>query len=316
MRLYASEVTTRVVEVYDSGFRGILHSVFGRVLNLTADGHLVTIAGTSIGALPNGIAVELEAGWRFDVRHLQPGMGIEGDGAVLQVVGNDLQIALSRAMIVPARKQLTVPLLARAERLNRLKQAQILALRTPSDAGLAPLWRQRYGAGLTAGEDPSSALCAVARPPIAALVRGLVAGDVAAITAASSQLSGLGCGLTPSGDDLLTGIAGSMALLGAALGVEAELTLLLSGVVAGAQDRTNEIAWTYLDLAAQGEISSRLLSYISALSTGLPTDLEEATVSLFSVGATSGAELALGAATGAWVMLCRENGRVGDDSAG
>lgn len=306
MRLAATSVSSAVHHVCYHAFRGVVHSVFGRVLNLIADGRLIAVADSSLGFLPNGVAVSLDRGWRFDECGIKPGTCVAAAGNDFIAIGSDLQIWLADAKIVTARKRLSAPLLDPADRIMRLALARELALQSPCDVGLTPLWREWGGEAGPVMDGPSFELCAVARPHLTALVTGLISGRADVVHDASAGLVGLGPGLTPSGDDVLTGIAAVLALVGTTAGVEAELAPLRSGILAGAAGRTNEIAWTYLELATRGEIADRLFDYIAALTTLHAKDLAAATAGLFAVGASSGVELGLGAALGVWAITCRE----------
>jgi len=86
------------------------------------------------------------------------------------------------------------------------------------------------------------------------------------------------------------------------LALLSEPTTLLDAIVRTARGRTNIIAYTYLDAAAGGEVTDVLFRYISALAGAARGDLAAATHALFAVGGTSGAELALGALLGAWIV--------------
>lgn len=116
-------------------------------------------------------------------------------------------------------------------------------------------------------------------------------------------LVGLGTGLTPSGDDILTGyVAGLWCTVRrkpqrrAFLGAVANLVVRYS-------TRTNDIARTYLCLAARGQVSSRLVDLAAAICNG--SDAERvwaATEAAMQVGHTSGMETVRGLLLGlaAW----------------
>jgi len=299
------------MQVKAVGFRGQLHSVFGRVVNVLGDGQLVSIADAPIGDLPNGVQVQLDAGYGFRDAGLRPDMVIVGDGAHLIVDGGTLTVDLSHAAVIPARKVIEGRLLPWSERLANLRMAQERGMASASGAGLGPFWSGLDA--VMAADLPNllaafsaSSLCGAAAGPLCELVAGLRLGDIARAANAEERLVGLGIGLTPSCDDVLTGMMGAMAILGDALGLAEYLAPLLDATASAAKGHTHIIAWTYIQRAVRGEVSSALANYIIALSTGSAPDIEVATRNLFAVGGTSGMELALGAAIGVWLLVCEE----------
>jgi hypothetical protein len=109
--------------------------------------------------------------------------------------------------------------------------------------------------------------------------------------AALRDLVGLGTGLTPSGDDILTGfLAGLWCAVrgkperGAFLEAVAELVNLYAS-------RTNDIARTFLCLAARGQVSSRLVDLAATICEGAsPARVSAAAEGAMQVGHTSGME--------------------------
>ncbi len=290
-----------------NGFAGRLHSVFRRALNLVAAGPLITIADARLGELPNGLHVSLEPDFSFLGAALRPDMPIRGNGSRLEIAGSDLVIDLADATIFPAQRVVAGPLLPWGARLARLRAAQVAGARLASPQGLGPLWP--HVEALVSAETlrlepgPSDPLCRAAQPAVWALAGSLRGCDAQQARSAAEQLAGLGYGLTPSGDDLLTGFAGALALLGEHIPAGPSLAALVPAIVAAGRERTNIIAYTYLEAASRGEISSVLHRYLSALVTDAEPGIETATRNLFAVGGTSGMELALGALMGAWALV-------------
>ena len=152
--------------------------------------------------------------------------------------------------MISARKVIARRPLPCRERLANLRQAQERGLSWASGAGLGPFW-----SGLDAvmsGDLPKllagspSSLCGAAAGPLCELVAGLRSGDIPRSAHAEERLVGLGYGLTPSCDDMLTGIMGAMSILGDALGLAERLAPLLDAAASAAEGHTNIIAWTYL----------------------------------------------------------------------
>jgi len=128
---------------------------------------------------------------------------------------------------------------------------------------------------------------------------GAAAADNDAATTAATSLLGAGPGLTPSGDDVLTGfLAGA-----AAFGIDA--TALREAIAVLAPARTTALSTALLWHAARGECIDVLAGLAAAL-TSQPRGAEQAGLAvsrLLSVGHTSGAALALGLVTAAKTAL-------------
>ncbi len=176
----------------------------------------------------------------FSRAGLRPDMVILGDGAQLIVDVGTLAIDLSQAVVISARKVIARRPLPCRERLANLRQAQERGLSWASGAGLGPFW-----SGLDAvmsGDLPKllagspSSLCGAAAGPLCELVAGLRSGDIARSAHAEERLVGLGYGLTPSCDDMLTGIMGAMSILGDALGLAERLAPLLDAAALQPRD--------------------------------------------------------------------------------
>lgn len=153
------------------------------------------------------------------------------------------------------------------------------------------------------GGEPGSVEEAVvkwANVRVDALVGTLLSGDVrvSAYRTDAAALTGLGPGLTPTGDDLLVGLAAmSQRLVGGGL-VEARAAVAFSTALSGLPaDDTTPPAHRLLQNAARGLFPSVLASVVEMIGNpnADPESLQKLTVGLASVGAHSGADLLAGA---------------------
>lgn len=158
-------------------------------------------------------------------------------------------------------------------------------------------WRGPLPAGALAGEAVRAATAALA--PVAARSALHVAPFVTRLTAArgclarddlagvAGALGGVGPGLTPSGDDALAGVLLAGRLRGGSL---AEAALL--GVAEAV--RTTEISAAFLYWAARGQSLAPVHVLLAAADAGDVAAARAAGAELGAVGASSGADLALG----------------------
>jgi hypothetical protein len=267
------------------------------VLNLTADTLFVSIADQKVSGLPNGVFISLPGDAGFDIFQLESGMLGYGDGANLHFEESGLMITLSGAHVFQARKSIDVPLLPENERSKRFVHMRDIAGRIAPQVGAGVLWSlvdDLLKRRLADIPTPTPWLHST-QEGLICLMSGLRSADEEVIMQGVLKLIGLGVGLTPSGDDLLTGCVGALALWGEVNPTEAWITPLLHSILVTAEGKTNRIALNYLHQAARCEISDELSDFISCLLTDSHTDPQHAVEGLFSYGASSGSELGLGA---------------------
>lgn len=305
--LQARAVSSAAEPVMRSCFAGSLHSVFRHAANIVTGAGLWTIADVSLGCLPNAASVELTQGqWFSD--WLNPGMQVRGDGDRLEMRTAGLRIDLSHATTIEARRQLPGPLLTRANWMSNLEAALLTGQALAPDEGLAPLWHAVWDVmlGAPGGDERWSPLCKIGYRYLCEVVHGIRANDQSLVTSGAQHLAGLGLGLTPSGDDVLIGLAGAISVVLGRQAPDGFLDTALMNLERAVQGRTNDIARTSLQHAIRGEVSNVLGDYIISVATGPARSVDLASYALFRVGATSGAELALGSLLGLWLQweLC------------
>lgn len=163
------------------------------------------------------------------------------------------------------------------------------------DLGPARVWKsppldtiapvEQIGAALALSSLPEAApgLAGIgAELLVARLGQALASGAQAAVVAACAPLIGLGRGLTPAGDDLVTGALGVMALAGRPCPAPA-----LAG-------RTTALGATQVAHAAAGALIEPLHAVSAALLAGAPAPAE-ALARLLALGHSSGADMLAGA---------------------
>lgn len=122
-------------------------------------------------------------------------------------------------------------------------------------------------------------------------------GDFDAINYSLNRLIGLGVGLTPSGDDYLTGLILSQQL------VKKQNLMLLGDICSENREvksRTNDVSSQQLYFACIGRSKQRIISLINAIKDDGVTiqEFERQVFSVLSIGSTSGFDLLLGISDG------------------
>jgi hypothetical protein len=221
--MIATVVATPVIERLSAGeATGVVRGATERAAYLDLGGFVVALTAPGVPLMPNGIAVARTA---------------LGDGAVRAGPG---RIALAGDAVTwdagapPAWEP----------GLARFGPADAAALRARGAAIAATLGPWELGAGERGREG------------LDALGRALADRDADAAARAAERLLGLGGGLTPEGDDVLTATAAVVAAAGAAFGFAgAERERWLTALVpADTASRTTALSATLLALGAEGRI--------------------------------------------------------------
>lgn len=145
----------------------------------------------------------------------------------------------------------------------------------------------------------ADAAAALKSQQVAAFGRASARMDADEVARAALDLLGLGPGLTPLGDDLLTGAFGSWSAVAPALGRESWVGRVARHVRPALEAGTTRVAREYLACALNGELSEQLGDLVRAVALGAVADAEMAAQRLVKVGASSGFALVLGVVT-AW----------------
>jgi hypothetical protein len=146
---------------------------------------------------------------------------------------------------------------------------------------------------------------------LVALVRGLVAGEVrvAAFRPDAAGLTGLGPGLTPTGDDLLVGLAAMLRrLVGGGL-VEPRSAVAFETTLAGLPaEGTTPAARALLEAASRGAFPVVLADFVEAFggADSGPDRLRLFAERLAAIGAHSGSDLLAGALALATALVEQE----------
>jgi len=263
----------------DAGqFKARVLAVFDRACDLiTPDGDVVALVVPQVGDGPLNIVVNGTPGFFAGVGH---GAAVRLAGDRLQVDG--LWVDLKRAAVWEPRPDWE------ALRARRTAIGSCLPL-------LRALCRRHAPAGSLLGlltgslpdEPPARITLLAAQKATDALQKGW-AGDSQKLHEGVAGLAGLGIGLTPAGDDFLTG-----AMLWAWLDHPTP-ELFCRAVAIVAVPRTTTLSAALLKAAARGECSAAWHALLSALSMGQREGARDkiagAVHEILSRGATSGAD--------------------------
>ena len=127
------------------------------------------------------------------------------------------------------------------------------------------------------------------------LKQALVSNQAAQVTTALEPFLGLGEGLTPSGDDLATGLLLALNRWGKLLKPALEIEALDRSVVHMAYSRTTTLSANLIECATLGQADERLASALDGLLSGQP-GLDICAANLLAWGNASGCDALVGMA--------------------
>ena len=139
----------------------------------------------------------------------------------------------------------------------------------------------------------------------AVLAARCAAGDLASAAEIAESLVGLGPGLTPSGDSMISGLLLALRLLGGATAGGTKAVWLAdwlgAAVTCYAEQRTTALAATLLHCAARGQAAEEVSAVLRAFAGQKP--VEPAARRLLTAGRATGAELTWGLIAGCAAAL-------------
>jgi hypothetical protein len=288
------------------GGEGIVEGVHRSALNIRWGDGLLTVAHESMGGLPNGILVDPPIA--LDQIGILLGMRVQSDGFALRVPGASIVVLVAGAAgwspVMPVVRGVTL-----AARAARAAQAFSLAAGQAPPVGLGPLL-----VGITDRRARVGSLGRAAARSLARMMEALGDGRSALAVSAAGPLIGLGPGATPSGDDLLVGVAAGLAV------TEHPLAgAFAAGVARAAAGVTTSVAESYLVHAGRLEFSERVHDTALAVLEGPEARLPDAISQAMAWGATSGVDLLVGLLVGiqagapglvARLQACADEGNV------
>ena len=276
---------------------GKVHSVFDHTVNIVSpDEGLVTIACKMVDDSPINLKVD-------SIRFREMDRPTEGlpvvvkDGSI--IIGNCFSVT-GFTEVPTWRPKITLPPEVKADRiLEAVQMAADMVDVYGQPEGFKPLIP--YILGLVHSEPERTPIrglnpfAEMALPHVEGMITRFELGDTEGAAEEASRLIGLGPGLTPSGDDFLCGLLGTLSLVSPFLGEqEKDVGDLKRTVMSSINGRTNSISHEYLKQYARGKPSGSTSNVIQGLLDGVESSIEDSIMSLCQVGHSSGTDIALG----------------------
>ena len=285
---------------------GQVHSVFSGAINFNdGQGHLFALVSAQSDNAPYSLRVETPARWSWRSLPIRTGDTVRIEQG-LMCIGGSLMITLTGAAVWSP----TLPVLPKDK--GTIKTNSLVLRRAVWDFG-------KTGGMLPAHSDRCGELCSGAQPVfseimetrVRSLKNTLLSGEYDRAVEAGLMLVGLGVGLTPAGDDFLSGLMVVFHLEGGLFCQELrEFGLRLTERAVG---RTTDLSFSILRGASKGKAREAVINLLYALGQTEPLRITAAAKKVLQIGSTSGTDLALGMYEGLELGL-KQAGEWGSES--
>lgn len=285
-----------------------VHGVFQRACNLAGPGgRLITLLAPARPGPATIVVPNLEAA----LGRVANGQSMILTPTRVEAPAADLAIDLASASIWEAVSPPNLPLPAPSARYAAIRAAVEIAQEREESPGLIDLLPDLI---TETPLDPVSAEVALDSPLRAGTLREarsvirqlgtiLPRGELEAALACATRLIGLGPGLTPAGDDVLTGLMLVLHYADRAPGTEVKwIDAFCRGVVDQAMGRTTWVSSEQLRYAAHGEAAQAIAEAAIAL-LWAQEPLRPAIAALLDTGSSSGSDLLSGMCIGSKLLL-------------
>jgi len=285
---------------------GQVHSLFKRAFNvLTSDNQLISVVRGDVGKGPINIVTNLP-------QYLSmTSIGIRRNCEVLKVddliiVGNNiLIISTKNAKQWKPRKEFQGNLLTIKKIRDNLMTVKEVTCSYGRFGGLGQLIEYVEDEHLEKFvSNKLNLFVRMALPHILRLLKAIREGSSPDIKRSAKKLIGFGPGLTPSADDVLSGLMTSLSLIAENLDVNTNFVSKVNkDITSCIPGRTTLISQEFLMHAADGEANEPIIALIERIMTAKTNEVENATKEVLAIGETSGTDIVLGILLGSKLLL-------------
>jgi hypothetical protein len=223
---------------------------------------------------------------------VKPKMRVEIVAGMLNFKDINLAIATQNSQMWRAELPMAAPLL-KSERLVKLTSYAEFILAEKQDVGLSQILATMFKSSDVLYPDDKRH--SPPRIDVSVVQRSIANREPDSFTRIVSNLLGAGEGLTPSGDDFVTGLLLALNRWEAVLWPEDGLEDVCRQVVGAAYRMTTRLSANLIELAAHGKGDERMINVLDLLMTGIPNE-SEAIRDLLDWGHSSGVDAFVGMA--------------------
>jgi uncharacterized protein DUF2877 len=275
-----------------------VHSSYRGAVNVLTSRGLLSVVPEETGRGPLNINVV----WRILGTHLpRPGSGVAVTAGGL-AFEDGVVISLDNAHRYDPDWHFRASVLSPGQVERNVSASREIVLVAGHLAGLGGLLR-----GIERGnfrvEGDLNPFSAAAAPAVNSLMYAIRGDDRDGVGEAAKNLAGLGVGLTPSADDLLSGLMVGL-VLGARNGMGiADASRLADQIVDSSAGRTSTLSFEFMRQAAYGRANEKIVGLVEAIYTEGTRMVARSTMDVITIGETSGTDYIAGVLLGVSAAL-------------
>ena len=296
----ASSLGFEVQSILSKGRRrGTIHSVFRKAVNVFfSKEEFVSLVDLTVGNGPSNMVVALSQGQTFDSFQLNPGDAVFANASYFRA-GSRLCINIVSTVPYFSKHDFSEQLRPLPQIRSNMEKMKAVLANFGKFEGLRSLFQtgeSKVALPLVEGAITEN---------IKSLVAAIQLNDLETVRKCSTQLLGLGPGLTPTADDLLSGFMLAYYLFTENLEGDLRRAARINQAIMEPSDQTTTLSRNYLKQAAAGNAAEFAQDVIESLLTekGEAGRVERTTIRLLDMGSTSGSDAAVGIVLGANLAL-------------
>ena len=296
--------TSAADRIKERGIIGRVHSVFGGAIEvIVPGGSMFSVVREDVGAGPINILTNLPVGKRMTETGVEGGQEVVRRGEDLVVGGGRLLISLQGVSVYRPQASFR-----KVKDIPSIRRNVVIVARTAEKLGNHQGLGGLIGRIVLKRRGRLNRYSRLALPRVRSILRTIDEGKTSDLDKETKNLVGLGPGLTPSSDDLLSGLMATLAIAAHNLKRDVERVKEVNERMSlAALKRTTSLSQEYLSHAARGETNQHFLELIKKVLTGTPDDVKHTTGLVLRVGETSGTDTVLGVLLGFQLLLRKES---------
>src|SRR2546422_5917175 len=286
---------------------GRVLSIFSGAIDVTLRGDwMISIVREEVGSGPINIVTDLPRGRSMAELGVKKNAEVlRKDGEIL-IGGKAVLVSMRHSRLYRTEKDFPTKLRSVSEIRANVAVVARTATRRGHHQGLGTLIPLLVPSGIEKTKRPVdlNSFSRLALPRVRSLLSEIREGRISELGTEVQNLAGLGPGLTPSSDDMLSGLMVSLALIAHNLKGGAEKVRRVNRKIAlSARKRTTKLSEEYLSQAARGETNEHFQELIKKMLTAPPNEAKSSAELVLKVGEASGTDTVLGILLGFQLSL-------------
>ncbi|MEW6222800.1 MAG: DUF2877 domain-containing protein [Candidatus Hadarchaeota archaeon] len=279
-----------------------VHSVFDRTFNILVRDELVGVVRGDISPSHIDLVTDISPSETMGALGVKSGMKVQV-AAGWVVVGGVLSISLKEAKLWQPPTSVENPLALELVEQN-LEKAKKVAIGWAGTEGISQLLKhldEVIEGGVISAD--LNAISKTALPHISKMVESTRKGDISGVKTSAKGIIGLGPGLTPSGDDFLSGFVSALWWFSRSFGKGIVVADEINASIFYEAKKTNLLSRQLLQHAVHGEVNERVGKLLLAILSGAQSEIGPLVEQVAKIGETSGVDMMVGLLLGARVGL-------------